>query len=220
MDYCTTEIALEKTICEGENYELGGMTFSETGTFQVIVEDESSCLGSIEYTLNLTVGEIPLVSLGDTIFLTLGESATLSPGTGFSAYLWSTGSEEESIEIFADDLGSGESEITVEVQTEFGCSGNSSVIVVVLEPSSITELEKTEFKIFPNPATDQLFIEMDHNVSLEKYNIYTYDGSLIMSVEVKNHQLLGINISMLPKGQYFLRAFGKNDNITRKFLKF
>jgi len=85
---------------------------------------------------------------------------------------------------------------------------NSSIIA-----SQVVHAEIPEFKIYPNPATDQLNIQMegdqDHQVSL--FNLY---GQLIH--QWQSGSLLSIDISHLSSGVYILSV----DNLaTAKFIK-
>ncbi|MCL2289179.1 MAG: YCF48-related protein [Bacteroidetes bacterium] len=81
--------------------------------------------------------------------------------------------------------------------------------------TSLTENELLHFVIYPNPATDNIFIESDWTI--EKIKIYDLAGRNVLNVVYKKGQ--AINISSFPSGIYFVRIFSENRVITRKIIK-
>jgi hypothetical protein len=79
------------------------------------------------------------------------------------------------------------------------------------EPSGLTTVKNDQVKIFPNPATDVLYIEKATGLSVL---ITGSDGRVILSSELaRDHEAL--DISSLPQGLYMIRI-GKT---TLKFVK-
>ena len=70
------------------------------------------------------------------------------------------------------------------------------------------------FKIYPNPATSQLFIENSQNI--ERYTLSSIDGKLIEDSVLRASYL---NIEHLQNGIYILTLFKDDFKITRKFTK-
>lgn len=80
------------------------------------------------------------------------------------------------------------------------------------------EIAKSTFRLYPNPATTELFVQFDDfqkNVTCEIYNLF---GQMIEQKETTNTELFKIDISSLEQGIYVLRI--KNDFaiVSRKFL--
>ena len=81
--------------------------------------------------------------------------------------------------------------------------------------TNTTEEQTIEGKIFPNPVTDWLTIELKETI--EELNIYNINGQLVQSIQ----QIQGniINVSQLENGVYFLEARTPNGILRRTFLK-
>jgi hypothetical protein len=81
--------------------------------------------------------------------------------------------------------------------------------------TNTTEEQTIEGKIFPNPVTDWLTIELKETI--EELNIYNVNGQLVQSIQ----QIQGnrINVSQLENGVYFLEARTPNGILRRTFLK-
>jgi gliding motility-associated-like protein len=74
----------------------------------------------------VTVNPLPVVELGDTIFMNTGSTTDLHAGGGFSDYLWSTGSADSVI------LVNGPGLYWVQVKNGYSCYGNDTIIVYEL----------------------------------------------------------------------------------------
>ena len=78
------------SICEGENFQVGINLYTTSGTYTDNLKAISGCDSIV--TTTLTVNPLPVVSLGEDKLICKGDSIVLSPGPGFSSYLWSDGS--------------------------------------------------------------------------------------------------------------------------------
>ena len=77
---------------------------------------------------------------------------------------------------------------------------------------SLTETYKTQIKIYPNPAKDQINISSEK--SIQSIEIYDILGRLVKT-ETKSN----INVSQLAKGNYILKIKTGNQEIIEKFIK-
>ncbi len=102
---------------------------SSEGTYQVTVTDENGCTATS--SIDVTEEESLSPTLDGPENICQGATATLSAGI-FSTYEWSTGDMTPSIEI--DGPGS----YSVTVYDQSGCSGNTSISVGELDPTSVT----------------------------------------------------------------------------------
>ncbi|WP_179354447.1 T9SS type A sorting domain-containing protein [Winogradskyella vidalii] len=132
------------TICSGEDVTLtatGGVNYTwstgdlgaelsvsptTTSTYTVTVEDEYGFTATDSVTV--TVNELPNISLGDDIFIMVGNSATLT-ASGGTTYVWSTG--ETSTEIIVSPEVT--STYTVTGDSENGCQNTAEITVTVIE---------------------------------------------------------------------------------------
>ena len=113
---------------------------------------------AITNAAELTVKSPQNISLGDDFDMPKDSSLTLSPGSGFASYLWSTGSTSEEIEISAEDLGLGEHILSVEVTDNFGCVSESQITITVVEVLGIVTYTN-KLLVYPNPGTDIVTFE-------------------------------------------------------------
>jgi hypothetical protein len=84
--------------------------------------------------------------------------------------------------------------------------------------SGIPQLETLngQFTIFPNPATDQLFIET-HGMTVSEINLYNSIGVLVSQ---SGQQTNDIDISKLTNGLYIAEIKSKDVSVRKKWTKF
>jgi hypothetical protein len=78
---------------------------------------------------------------------------------------------------------------------------------------------KMAFQVYPNPASDKLYIKSDLDLSDQRYEIIDHTGRQMM------HGILpfpihssGIPIESLARGMYFIRVGGKKHQVVRSFI--
>jgi len=160
------------------------------------------CLDSDDVTV--IVGQAPVV----TVDVTNASSSTAEDGAatlnisgGISPYtiLWSTGDETVTVE----NLGVGT--YSVMVSDAAGCSTNVPVLIDFT--NSITD-NSIAFKVYPNPANSDLFIETDATLvsHVELVNIL---GQHMLKTNVDNTRTI-IDVSEFVSGVYFVRIYENN----------
>jgi len=96
---------------------------SVSGIFAAMITDNSGC--SASDTIEVTISALPVIDLGvDTSFCD-GNTVTLDPGNGYSAYLWNDNSNGQTL------VASVTGTYSVEVTDGLGCKGSDSINVVV-----------------------------------------------------------------------------------------
>jgi hypothetical protein len=97
-------------------------------------------------------------------------------------------------------------------------SAPSEVLEIVVNFVGIVLVDKTIFKIYPNPAQDELHIVCDEGQAIGKLQIEIYDisGKKLSSLTSHSSSLTSINVSHLPSGIYFIKV----GNAVQKFVKF
>jgi len=81
---------LIRSICEGENFQVGIHIYTTSGNYTDNLKAWSGCDSIV--TTDLKVNSLPVVSLGDITTICPGDTIFLSPGQNFNSYLWSDGS--------------------------------------------------------------------------------------------------------------------------------
>jgi len=85
------------------------------------------------------------------------------------------------------------------------------------DPSSISEFQINKVIVFPNPATSDINIAINHPFQDCYLTIYANDGQIVYSEIIKNSQVR-IDISQFPKGVYILRLVIDRETTTGKIM--
>lgn len=81
----------------------------------------------------------------------------------------------------------------------------------------ITNTQSFVAKVYPNPTTDQLFIDIKDN-SVQQATVYDVAGRQVGNYAVSGNQLV-INTASLPAGNYILKLEGNNKTANVRFVK-
>jgi hypothetical protein len=82
-----------------------------------------------------------------------------------------------------------------------------------------TPARTNSFDIFPNPAIDEIWIEIEDIIDFATYQIYTLDGKLIRSGQLLDGSLSNVDISAFAKGMYIMQILNKDKVYIGKFVK-
>jgi hypothetical protein len=94
---------------------------------------------------------------------------------------------------------------------------DGSDLILGLGENQATEMDD-HLRIFPNPTSDAINIEMQGDFGSVQLSIYDLSGRLLMS-EAKNNKEVSLDVSKLMSGLYFLRVQADGISIIRKFVK-
>jgi hypothetical protein len=89
---------------------------------------------------------------------------------------------------------------------------------VVANVTGITESGKNIAAIYPNPATDQINININNAGVMNTINVVNMLGQSLYAVQT-DEATLNINVSDYKKGIYFIRVSNASGNSTAKFVK-
>jgi len=80
---------------------------------------------------------------------------------------------------------------------------------------SLEENKSSMIRIFPNPASEEIFLE---NCPVGTLHIFSQTGSCVLQQTLTgNHP--SIDVRHLPDGMYFIRIMGDHDALSGKFIK-
>ena len=101
-----------------------------------------------------------------------------------------------------------------------GISGNlvsspSNTIHVDWSLGSTDENCENAISVYPNPASDQVFVKVESQSDIEIYNLM---GQCVMEKQLQNGSE-SISIADLPKGSYFIKIHSHQGTATAKFIK-
>ena len=181
-------------------WDLGFYGYTTTRTFFTEIypdcsEREASIIGidetSIESGKDITLFSASNVSLGQLDIangghLNVSAGGTITLSNGFHAQQGSK----------------------AKLSLNYNCSTNEAPVSAPTHKNNDTEniSEKLNFYVTPNPASDLITI---HSQSpIKKVFLYNINGQIVLQTEQ-----LQIDISLLPKGIYLIRAVTKNDQM-------
>lgn len=138
---------------------------SGTGTIYVRIDSSDNCSQFSE--LNITLQNSPVISVSESVGLCENTSTTISAGSGFDSYLWSTLEETEYITVSEEGLYS----VTV-TQDDGGliCSSTKNFSVVLSNAATISNIEITDWT-----NSDNIIAIYVSDTSIGDYE-YSLDG--------------------------------------------
>jgi hypothetical protein len=83
------------------------------------------------------------------------------------------------------------------------------------EPLSVSEFSANTFKVYPNPASEKLFVTSE-NISIDKIAVFSITGKKVLDIKSVNDF---IDVSKLSKGMYFLEISSGDEKSVQKFIK-
>lgn len=149
----------------------------------------------------VTAGNTP----GDRKLVSSFSPFLLQPGAineivlGFTAYQGTAATIAENIDLMYEKSG--------EVQGLFDNCFDINFLsdACPATPVSVKEIPAFSMEVYPNPATDWLYIKPDNYLS--EINILTIDGKIVVSKTISNRALeQSVNLSELSSGIYLLEA--------------
>lgn len=171
-------------------------TYNTPGTYTISLAASNS-FGTNTFTNTITVTPLPNV-IATTDSICLGETATLT-ASGANTYSWSTGSTNASISITPTI-----SALYSVTGTLNGCSKSVNTFVIVNTCVGISELQKSNFITYPNPADNLLIVDFKELVNEKFIELYDEFGKLLF-YKTTTEPILQIDVSNYSNGIYMLK---------------
>jgi hypothetical protein len=93
-------------------------------------------------------------------------------------------------------------------------TGNNTVTYIGLLITGTGEQEISDVQLYPNPAASELRIHFLDNQNKYFIQIYSYMGTLVKSMSIRNNE--SIDISALQQGQYLIEIQSENGQLSRR----
>jgi hypothetical protein len=207
----------DTNLCDAVNFQIQGpavlknyiwsdsstsqnLTIDSVGTFWLIAEDNNGC--RYRDTINITKTSSPIIDLGTVVKIPSSGLLTLTPGSSFKSYNWSTGATSTSIQV--SDTGM----YSVSVVDSNGCTAFAQIHIT--STANIAYIDGTSFTIYPNPASDILYIRCSE-ASAARLILIDAQGKVVEEAEMIGLQSQ-LQISSFPAGLYRL-VIAKEDKI-------
>lgn len=186
------------------------------GNYSVTVTDQQSgCIAVKNFTVAYDF-QAPEISLGNISSACIGRSIELTPGIGYSSYLWQDGSFNENF------IATTSGYYSVLVSDANGCQGEGTIH---LEFSSCTAIEEplsaASIRIYPNPVQTSLYVDFAQPLSKEtSLTITDVLGNRIKSVfPAANTSSAAMSVEELPAGVYLLYIERSSESAGYRFIK-
>jgi len=102
----------------------------------------------------------------------------------------------------------------------------STTLTAIFEPMPTSikgeALERLEISIYPNPASNHVWIKSAVNTPLKQLHVISLDGKILKTVNLQGQMLsegIELDISQLQSGFFMLLFQGDNQQFTQKFVK-
>ena len=178
-------------------------TGAGTYTYWLEVTNSNGCKNSdtIEVVISL-----PVADLGDDTIVCEGSFLTLSTADIYDSYVWQDGSSGNTYLISTSSLGIGDFDYWVEVTDALTCTHRDSMVLSVIDCSSVNELGLNEelVSIYPNPVVDVLRLELNENADKFRIKLLNAQGQILFEKHDSQRQLIEYSMEELPSGIYFL----------------
>ncbi len=183
------------------------------GAYTVMVTSNIGC-STLSQPVTVIMHPAPAVALGNDT--TIGAKATLNlnAGSGFTSYVWSTGSVSQSITVDSTGTGLGTKMVWVHVTDNYGCKGSDTILVTfATNPGIENPVFSDCFVLYPNPSSGTITLQTHQQLNeWTTMEIYSIDGKMLFKevffAAEKDFKIVW-DLSSLAKGIYLLRL--KND---------
>jgi len=101
-------------------------------------------------------------------------------------------------------------------------NGSNAGHVRVFENTSVLTISEHNFEnvlLYPNPATNQLFLNLGKTHTSVKVSVFDMVSKQIYSQKYNNTNTISINTNKYTKGLYLIKIFSENEQVTFKFIK-
>ena len=170
-------------------------------------------------TIQIQIDEEFQIFLGMDTLIKLSDSIQFIIDNDYDSYLWSDGTETNSILVKANSYGAGNFPIWVYAMNGV-CESSDTISLTIIDGSGTMELNKETITISPIPCHDILSITCKNIQS--SYNIFIFDlnSHLVHSSSINSERTI-LNVESLIAGQYILLIDDKHGNYySSKFSKF
>ncbi len=189
--------SVEASICEGDDYQVGNLTFDVPGDYLVTLSTAQGCDSLVHLILQ--------VDVIDPAVITIDHSLIANQNDGI--YQWYNCDTGENI----PGAVSQEYEVTVtgsygvHITDAAGCTGESVCTSVII--SGVKDaIDKDTFIMYPNPARDIVYIINHSHRAISSVTLYTTSGQSIGVFNVDGKQ--SIDVSDIESGVYFIKVNG------------
>ncbi len=185
------------------------------GLYNVNLTHPDGCISS--ETVYVKENDAPFVDLGEDVTITHSQTCTLSANIENSIFLWSNGSNKQSITIQGKDEPTGDHLYWLNVIDESGCTGIDSIVVHIVD--AIWPVDNWDVIVYPVPYFNQFTIESNCIMPLETaLEIFDITGKKVYKNTLNGLDYKhSISLSEISDGIYYLSITVKKVNLHKMF---
>jgi PKD repeat protein len=208
------------------NYFLDGASLQSNGDYiglsdgiySVSIMDVNGCT----FAEDVAVVATQMLPTADFNFTISGTAVSFDNQSAFGdTYLWefdddSTRTDMSPIHVYDED---GEYNVTLTVTN--ACGSENITILVSTTTIGISDNEMLSFGLYPNPASNQLFIQPSKSVNTElTLEVISTSGQLILSKQIARidvTETVQLDVNGLSNGLYYLKIVGNEQQLVLRF---
>jgi hypothetical protein len=167
-----------------------------SSSYTVIGYSAANCTATAVFQVNVKANPLIQITASSNTICS-GETATLT-ANGASTYTWNTGANGSALVV----APTSNTTYSVTGTNVDNCSATTNIVLNVSECTAISEPSKlaATFKMYPNPAYNELTIELESGLS-PKIEIYNALGALVLT-KVGDTGSTKLDLSAFSKGVY------------------
>lgn len=156
------------------------------------------------------------ITLGEDMALCVGKSLLLDAGEGFESYLWSDGSQRQTLLVNANEPDI-ENPYWVTATDENGCESFGSINISFEDcvDTSFPQEQNPRINLYPNPASS--FLKVEAETQIQKVVISDMTGRILKVVDDYAEKLM-IRTSELTPGIYLIFVYTTKGLKTEKVI--
>ena len=208
------------------NYFLDGTSLQSNGdyiglsdgVYAVSIMDVNGCT----YAEDIEIVAAQMLPTADFDFAISGTAVAFENLSQFGdTYLWefgddSTSTEMSPVHVYAED---GNYDVTLTVTNS--CGSETITILVSTTTIGINDNEVLTFGLYPNPTSNQLFIQPSMTVNTElTFEVISTSGQIILTKQIArmdNAETVQLDVSGMASGIYYLKIVGNDQQSVLRF---
>lgn len=223
---CGASLDLQAVSGTGLNYEwlyngnpvgnnLPLLTAGQSGTYQLRVSKNASCQSSsspVTVLLNQS-STVQILNL-DTQYCNSASPVVLQANVNGGTF---TIDGQTATTLDPGSLSVGPHEVIFNYTNEASCVSTQSLFVNVQDCSGNAELSQFDFSMYPNPASDFIFIRRPGNSTLLRVEVSDMYGRLLRQFESSDQQF-SLNVTDYQLGTYIVRLTSSEGSVSKSII--
>lgn len=193
------------------------------GAWSLFIQDDAGGDDGTLHSWSMTFVDnspMPVLAYADTI-ICLSQVLEVSIDE-YDSYLWSTGNNTQTADLFGNVLGLGTYDVSVTVDLN-GCTGISNSFSLTVDAClGVEELGDLSIDVYPNPSNGQIVLDITGDSEGLMLEVMDMNGKRVYSEstgEFTSGLRKTVDLTNLANGMYFLKLDNGTSSSTKKIIK-